>query len=240
MAHCGICKNVASPDKEITCDFCKDVVHTTCSQLSRGEIQCLRIKDRKISYYCPNCDNLKAQVAQLGDLKKMVSGLAAEVQSLREKKSGNSESVDGMFSPADFFEEVNERNRRKNNVVILDVPESQAITKEKQREDDVSTVVTLLSALNDVGDPVHVRRLGAPLAGKIRPILVTLKCEESVQYVLRNKRKVANVRIFKDQTPLQRSQYRDLKAELDKLHNSGQKNKVIRYVNGVPKIVTKN
>lgn len=75
----------------------------------------------------------------------------------------------------------------------------------------------------------------------MRPLRVSLPSKDVVLKILRNKLRYSGpVKISQDQTVKQRKHFKDLQAQLRLLRDAGDKNKSIRYINSVPKIVNSN
>lgn len=71
---------------------------------------------------------------------------------------------------------------------------------------------------------------------------VIMESRSDVIKVLQNKRKVNidNVKIGPDQTKMQQKHFKDLANQINELKRNGVTNKIIKYINGIPRIVTKN
>lgn len=90
---------------------------------------------------------------------------------------------------------------------------------------------------------VKTQRLGKPQAGYIRPLKVILSNKLDTVKILKNKYKyTSSVKIKRNLTKQQRGHLQSLRAHL-RLHESGHRNKTIRFINVISKIVdmqTKN
>jgi hypothetical protein len=75
--------------------------------------------------------------------------------------------------------------------------------------------------------------------GSNRPIKVILDSEEQAMNILRSKLKLSSqhIKMFGDQTIMQRDTFRELKQELIDRKSRGETDISIKYVRGVPKII---
>lgn len=100
----------------------------------------------------------------------------------------------------------------------------------------------------------HCFRLGRKQSGKPRPIKCILRCETEAVELLRsfNEKKRANdellkigaplfgVSLSRDRTLAERNYLHELRQELERRINGGEEDLTIRYITGVPKILSKN
>lgn len=91
-----------------------------------------------------------------------------------------------------------------------------------------------------------VFRIGTYIQNKIRPMKIVLQSEKDVHIIIRNTKKLrgatdyGNISVTFDRTPKQLSRYKSLQVELRERVASGESNLKLRYVSGVPTIVTLN
>lgn len=73
-----------------------------------------------------------------------------------------------------------------------------------------------------------------------RSIKVTFESEETTKLIFRNKNKLTDtdVKIFPDQTPYQQTYFKKLKEELNRRTANGEGNLKIKYIKGVPQIIS--
>ncbi|KAI4459536.1 zinc finger phd-type [Holotrichia oblita] len=144
--HCKICSKDVSPEKEVACDLCKQFVHSVCSGLSRLETQCLKSKDRRITFYCPECTDFKLQLKNMHTLTKLVQDLRDEVDALK-KKAGHRVEED-VYETERVVQELLDRERRKENIVLFNVAEINAGSRSDQVNGDVTICKEVLSILD--------------------------------------------------------------------------------------------
>ncbi|GJQ86201.1 hypothetical protein Trydic_g10097 [Trypoxylus dichotomus] len=134
MTSCGICNNGHTPEKEITCGMCRNYIHTTCSALSRTELQYLKNKDRKLPFHCPTCSDLKLQLIKLHELTLTVGALESELRILKESMTSRNVKIDPIKVPdvECIIQEASDRQRRKNYIILYNVPENGLNNKNDQ------------------------------------------------------------------------------------------------------------
>ena len=140
----------------------------------------------------------------------------------------------------EHIEEKEEREKRKNNIVLVNIPESIKETAKEREAEDMVAVANLLNKItevqvNDVSNPV---RIGKKREGSEKPRLlkITLNSQEKKRTVLKNYHQLnENVRdlnrkifINNDLTPTQREQEHKLRIELRLRKENGEKNLKIR------------
>ena len=122
------------------------------------------------------------------------------------------------------LEEMQEREKRRMNVVFVNVPESEADTPEERKKEDLEKIATIVRTVSDVtkDDMTDPTRLGAKVIGKDkrpRMLRMTVRNEETKKKLLTNARKIEGkgrdrVYINQDRTPKEREIFRKLREEL--------------------------
>lgn len=147
---------------------------------------------------------------------------------------------------AEIIETLNEMEDRKvraSNLIIHNLPESSEMTQLNKIKDDANNVLKILNNIDDLNlqDNIKMYRLGVRKGDKARPIKIELLNPETAKRILYNKQKLPDyIRIYQDQTLLQRKQLMDLRSELDARIKDGESNLTIKYINSVPRIIAKN
>ncbi|GJQ79167.1 hypothetical protein Trydic_g14700 [Trypoxylus dichotomus] len=248
MTSCAICNNGLTPEKEITCDMCRNYIHTTCSGLSRTELQYLKNKDRKLSFHCPTCSDLKLQLVKLHELASTVGALESELRTLKESMTSRDVKIDPIKVPdvECIIQEVSDRQRRKNNIILYNVSENVLNNRNDQVAADMELVGELLQMLDVSVDNLRTIRLGKFDSSRTdmkRPIKVCLPDGDIASKAfqrrqkLRTSDKFKNVFLVKDKTPMQLKLYREARQELLTRKAAGETDVYIKYINDVPKVV---
>ena len=124
-------------------------------------------------------------------------------------------------------EEQEEREKRKNNIILVQLPESVKDVKEEREEDDIKMVHNILSKVTDI-EKVEISnpiRIGAKRGPNEKPRLlkVTIESHEMKKEILRNYHKKLNsnvqdpskkIFINPDPTPMEREKEKKLRDDL--------------------------
>ena len=139
---------------------------------------------------------------------------------------------------AEAMEEQREIDKRKNNLIIVNMKESTRVEIEERKYDDLTAARTLFERVvsldqGDVVEPVRLGRMGGNLPRMLR---VTVKSEEKKKEILRKAHELNSsvtdskkkVYINSDYTQKQRETYKALRAEKHRRTEEGEQNLVIR------------
>lgn len=237
---CPNCSKFVSSDtqKSITCDGCQKQIHLACVQLTRDDVNRItRTASRSIKVFCAKCI---IDQDSISTLKSLILGLQAELLEIKEKLNSQKSSMPNNDLET-IIEEVNERRRREQNVVISGVPEMD----DKSSKTMVSNIVAKVAPEVNM-DNAFITRIGkhAAITTAARPRLVKIKFHkpEDARLLLKNAKKVRMFDEFKgiyinnDRTPLQMQHFKCLKSELEERKANGEPDLRIIYSNGVPRI----
>lgn len=142
----------------------------------------------------------------------------------------------------DLITELQERSERSKNIVIIGIPEQYSEKKEERQMNDRLKIDEVLKLIYpECPKPQKIFRLGKYNAKRSRPLKVCFDSQIIAKTILRNKVnfKEENFRIYSDQTPQQREFLIHIKNELKQRQNAGEDNLIIKYIKGVPKIISK-
>lgn len=242
---CVCCKKSFEDHKVVTCCVCKNNYSNICVELTPSETRLIKSK-KNFSWTCQNCSQLGDNI---NDLKFIILSLQKEVESLkslRNQPTAASNNVDYE----EIIQEITERNLRKRNLVVFGVAEINSNAKEERAQHDEHKLTEILKYLspNFTTDNMKPVRLGKYDATKNnpRPIKISLRDEATVHNfirkakTLRDRETFKNVNISLDRTPRQIEYYRTVKNELIQRSSEGETNLQIKYVRGIPKIVSVN
>lgn len=246
-SQCVTCQGHLVIDNEITCDFCKGSVHTTCSGLSRLEIQCFKNKARKLTFHCSSCSDFKLQLTKLHELTSIVNTLREDIQAIKSQHiTGSVRDVVDPLVTENIISEIAEREKRKNNIIIFNLPELESASRDEQLASDQESVQSILETLNiPSGDviPVRLGKFDPTQHPRKRPLKFKLRNQDDVITILRESKKIKLIERFKsisfskDRTPLQTSFYNNLKQQLKERLDAGETDLYIKHFNDIPKIV---
>jgi hypothetical protein len=137
--------------------------------------------------------------------------------------------------------EIAERHHRENNLILRGVPESDSSDLTGKTLIDKRVVVEILNEIDTTftqDEIVRVQRLGRKEENRTRPVKVIFRESSAPKNVLVHKFKLkGSVRIYPDLTPMQMSQYRELRNELDARIKGGETNIALKFIAGTYKIV---
>lgn len=263
MSENTSCANCTKPvlpsdSMKLQCDGCKRLIHVTCTDLpqddrvTRRRVKCLKV-------LCNSCGaNLEASLDIKGliesfknDIRRELEDVKLKIETLNEKLTAvegsaveNSKSVQ---SSDVVIQEVLDRLNRAKNVFIRGVPEL-AGDVNAGRKHDGSVVTEVLNTVNCPAKPITIFRVGKPnVANKYpRMIKLVMPSEHDARTILRNKKNLigksstSKLSIISDQTPSQVQLLNRLRGELDARKANGEPNLTIKYIHGVPKIISTN
>lgn len=173
-------------------------------------------------------------LTSLDDIKK-------DLSIIKSSTSTSTINNDCRYSAAvvhgGVMHEVSERQRRSCNLMVFNLPQDVEV-------EDVSRAKDILLGL--VGSPVNIvssARIGKRNKNGRQSLRLTLDSPEMVRLVLRNKRELdrgSKVYLEADLTNEQRTEINALKSELNERKRNGEANLMLKYVNGTPRLITKN
>ncbi|CAG4956291.1 unnamed protein product [Parnassius apollo] len=170
---------------------------------------------RVVSFLCVDCKSLMAQIP---NIMKQLEELTKEVHHLRLRQN--------MLVTEGAIQELAERTKRANNIIIYDVPESTSdkpLQRQGHDKEECRKIITCVSKKVSC-DNVKLFRLGKFQAGAPpRPIKVVMKSKNDAIEILRNKTKLDKPSNIKsDQTAMQREYLKYLRDELENRTNNGE------------------
>lgn len=169
-------------------------------------------------------------------LDKKVTNLEANVLNLKRTTSDNNQNT-----TEEIITEIRERTIRSKNLIIEGIPELKSkIPSDRLKHDKVKCINVLKEILIDCPEPEKLIRIGKYNPNQHRALKVSLSSEELVRKILsnRNKKSIENIKIYSDQTQQQRSIIKKLKHEIETRTIEGEKDLRIKYVRGIPKIIS--
>ncbi|CAK1545471.1 unnamed protein product [Leptosia nina] len=178
--------------------------------------------------------------------------LSSEMTSLKTKTSENEAKIESLevnigklSTPTNLplesiLGELNERQERSRNVIICGISDAQYENKEEKIAADTKEILRITKKIiPQCPEPNYIMRLGKFNPEKRRPVKVSYDSKDLVKELLRNKNAVSSeqIKLFSDKTPKQKEQIKELKIELERRINNGEKDLIIKYVKDVPRII---
>lgn len=141
-----------------------------------------------------------------------------------------------------IFREIQDRNRRQNNIIISGISEQICINTQERIFKDESDVLNVITSINpNITKPNKIFRIGKYNIGKTRGIKVCFNNPDPVMLLLRSKGKLPdNIKFYSDQTPSQQKYFQTVKNELARRTEHGETDLIIKYINGIPTIIKQN
>lgn len=252
MSSTVCCPSSVKSNKPTTqCDVCRGNVHYACVGLTETDAITTRAKSRAIKVVCNKCSS---NIDRFADITPIIEDLKKEfTKSLEEMKrqfdeklaslKTNSETFDSAKLTESVIQEVMERQSRAKNVIIFNLPESSNVNREDKIADDSKTAKVLLSVVPDIDTSnIKITRLGR-VGNNPRPLKIILEDSTQALQVLKSKAVIINrnnnIKISDDKTPSQREYLNNVRLALKRRIDAGEQDLTIRYIKGVPTIVTK-
>jgi hypothetical protein len=230
---CRKCNQSVSTNDVILCDGCKSPFHPTCAGLSRQEADVLRAKKRKITFFCDKCNVVQV----IDELRADMSALKNEIEALKNMKHGqpvSSSIPNQVFSEDDILNEVDDRQRRINNIIIYNLPESTVEEAEGRKLDDLARCLSIINA--DKNDIVNCYRIGKNTGNRPRLFLMKFNSYSTLINVLKRYKVKDNIYVNHDLTARQRNKAYLVRQECRERRSKGENIK-LKYTNGIPNIV---
>ena len=176
---------------------------------------------------------------ELSDMRSEIKLLSDRVKALEDKPSIPSEQLPSS-STDDVINELNDRELRSRNILIFDLPEQNETSLVRARSADAEGALAILREISPlVTQTPTTYRLGKLGSLPCRPLCVRLDSAATVKSILQNKHRYKGPsKISDDKTRQQRETLSQLRTKLRNLHELGETHMTIRYIRGMPKIVS--
>lgn len=247
---CPSCSSLIGTTAAVQCDGCKSPMHVSCTDISpEFAARLTRSKSRSVKVYCSPCiageDRIQKLSNMLDGFKAYMDDKFAALEAMFNARAAcDSPSLENVVS------EAMERIKRANNVVIHNLPEPLlANSSTSQPTSDFDRVCELTRQIQGGQNivPTSVKRVGKEKNGRPRIIIAKFDSPETARKVLRNKdrikqsrREFSSISITDDKTLAQQDYLQKLRSELKRRTDSGESDLTIKYVKGVPSIITNN
>jgi hypothetical protein len=180
---------------------------------------------------------IEGQTAIINDLGGRIENLKLENSNLKTRIMG----LENTMHPHKIMHEINDRMNRAKNIILFGVEELEGAAQVERIKHDMAEVSKLINGIDEnfVGESMRCIRLGREVGDRPRPLKVFLSSQEQVLNVLRNKRRLGDVRVANDLTAMQRDFLKQLNNELAERKRKGENDIFIRYLNGQPVITSR-
>ena len=129
------------------------------------------------------------------------------------------------FSPENIYTEIEQRELRRDNVIIFGLPEKCNYSLDERKANDHQEVCALFDEIDiEKGDITDIHRIGRLLAGRSRPLKVRLTKLEIFRKskLLRGTTRFSRVFISSDKTKLQQEEWSNLRKQLRARQEAGE------------------
>lgn len=240
---CCCCNKVTETHLSVVCYICHERFYYGCANLTTSETRIINAKN-SVNWSCPKCEKI---LPDLTSISATLSELRRELEELKATKLQTLPPTNDKFFE-EVVQELSERNKRKNNIIVFNLSEQSSTLNNDDRNNaeksDISAILKTVGSSINI-DHINVQRLGkyGTDARRPRPLRIILPSEREIGFLLKNSNKLKtnqkykNISISTDKTPRQINAYRELKKELEERRSHGESNLMIKYHNGIPKIV---
>lgn len=258
--NCGKCKvEVKSTDNGLFCELCRKWFHAGCGKCSLSLYKVLQEEDQQL-WFCPECrpgvvqacaqvkrlkEENQTMKQEMKELKEKYEDLTKEIKQMDERRKVREEGmVDRAVGEAvkrmemllaeseRQKEEKEDRERRRKNVIIFNLPESNKEQGKDRELDDKQTCEQVFERTLNVGGCKieKVFRLGKKQDAKVRPTMVKFEDEVSkwqiiskAKYLKEQKDEtIKGLIISLDLTLQQREEDYKLRQELKRRREAGE------------------
>ena len=180
--------------------------------------------------------NQKTSYADMvkGTCSEVVDKVSAKISSIPQGQLTRSESTN-MVGVSKVFDNFLDKDRRKNNLVIHNLPEATGESKEDRAAHDLRLFQDLVKEMFQMSVAVaRSFRVGRSVENRARLLIVTLETPGVKQDILRlapqlrSSEKYGNIYITPDLTPAEREAAKKLRDELSARKKAGEVNITIR------------
>ncbi len=227
---------------------CSSVFHWYCPECEGKTIRSLKT-DREVEDRC---------AAYMSKMEARMSSLESTVQSKVSREEVNKEMVKSAVHPdtdptvvkdlvqdevSRVLGERDERDSRRNNFIIHNMPESDKEEDEDKKEQDLSLCLSLISMQLRLTckPPINVIRLGAQRDGKPRPVKVIMCDENDKVNILRSTYRLKGapepyklMSLATDMSREERERNSELVAEARRMNDDEQSGDWLHVVRGNP------
>ena len=228
----------------IQCDRCMTWWHQACTTLTKAEQKTLQSSaaHNNLKWFCEVCDGEYGKIDPvLGTLlarhATQMEALTNLVTQLTEQIKQNSKTIELLRNEKKTDEQMKvhveevlndqlERDQKKNNIIMYNLPEGTDQDEEKNKTDDLDKAKEVLKFVNsevktENYDKSKIMRIGPKRSNKVRPVKIIMENQDCKNNILRNARnlkeseKFSKIGLSFDKTRKQQEEYRKLKEKLE-------------------------
>ena len=268
VVPCRGCDKVIGRGDVLQCDRCNSWLHLRCAKLTKEEFEFLTTHPQTAVMW--NCDLCKTEIvwgpggqddraarqgAKIDTLTEVVKTMQTQmafmqnqmdvlIDLVKDRDNNKSEVVKSdqqiRTHVTEYLDDQRERDEKKNDIIMFNVPESDDIDEKEAQNNDVEKVKEILTEVHPNVEELdisvsNVCRLGRnkhPI--KNRPVKVTLKDNSSKGRIFANSWKLKNIEEYKkvgissNKTKKEMERYKELKLQLQtKKEETGEEDWII-------------
>ena len=251
-------KQVAKNAKALRCSLCNLYVHISCTAEISDEVYNFMKTQEScgLKWFCHSCRivndkfqndmvTLNARIDKVEDSVNVntmdIVALKKDVEICKSDKAEEGERQNARINgiQSEVFEEIQERERRKHNLILHNIPEpdSNVTVGKERKEADIKllseVLLTLDPSFDYSQDVKFMHRIGEK-NDKVRPITLSFKKIDRKDVFVTEAHKLegtefSNTSISIDLTKRQRNEQRDMESEASKRNNALSEEDFLKY-----------
>lgn len=137
-----------------------------------------------------------------------------------------------------LYVELQDRVKKENNIIVHGIPECRSQDTKERIAHDIAKINEIFSKIDVSVRDFKAYRLGRS-SNKTRPLRIIMSSKEEVARCMKNRRLLSgtNFKINADLTIIQREMIKKAYKELESRKENGESDLVVKFVNGIPKVV---
>ncbi|EFA12433.1 hypothetical protein TcasGA2_TC005244 [Tribolium castaneum] len=229
---CHCFKSVSRDTPIVVCDGCSLNIHCRCLKISENEIAFIsQSRSPNIKLFCNRCN---VTITAISEIKKLVNDIKSSFDERLSKLESLiiNNNTSQAINREEIIAESVDRSARACNVIMYNV-------KPVANKQDVDVVIDPSLVIGSE----NVFRVGKTVGDKPRLLKLQFKTQQMARLCLKKKSSLlqhpqfAHITISDDKTPGQLKHLNNLRDELKRRLDVGEKDLTIKYVNHVPKII---
>lgn len=219
----------------------EQVTSSICDSITDLKTQITNINTTSMNL-ATDQNNIKKKVklleSQMSVSESKIKSIESSINTNLTTLSSTAQST--LYLNEKIIQEVQQRNEREKNIIIMGLPEQTMRTAEERISRDKLDILNITRQIYaDIPIPTKIIRIGKYNPTKSRKIKVCYATQEHAKQLLRNKKKLpGSIKMYSDQTPAQQNYLQSLKAELTRRTSDGESDLTIKYIKGTPTIVS--
>ena len=170
----------------------------------------------------------KAETTSVEEITTRVHAIETAMQAEHPPLNNINLSPQKQSTVRNSVNEMEERDRRKRNVLVFGLKEVNDSTEDRTTTDKTN-FEKLCRAINVLAEATSTYRIGRKDNNKTRPLKVTLESEDTRNQILSQAKELRNLEAYeeiflkRDMTPMERDEDKKLRQERDKKNDEDQK-----------------